>query len=360
MLYELPENLIEKAVIELKESNYPVFIWGGGQTAKKIKRYMSDRGVKIEGFLLNREFWTVGINEVEGYPLFVLEDYLDKNKCDLIVGFSGYCNEQAQMIQSRVHRLYALDFIGALCLEGQYGMISQKFYRENMPGLQWLEKCLCDEKSKAALDSFIIQRMTGIYMKKEYKFDQYFPNDIISLRDREVFVDCGAYHGESAIDFIMQIRKQKIESYKKIICVEADKYNVIKMRDILKIYKNIEIVSAGLWDRACTLHMDGGLGVGSKISDTGKTSIEAETIDNILRGAEATYIKMDIEGSELKGIQGAVDTIRRYKPKLAICIYHKPEDLIEIPRYICNLRDDYKFYIRNHSPYGIETVLYAI
>ena len=360
MLNELPDSLIEKAVIELKRSKFPILIWGGGQTARKIKVYMDEIGIRIDGFLINRKFWENEFHVTEGCPVFILEEYLDRNKCDLLVGFSGFHKEQAEMYLSNIHKLYALDFIGMLCLEGQCNMISQRFYRENKEGLQWLENCLCDEKSKKSLDSFITQKMSGIYTKNIYELDQYFPSDIIHLEENEIFVDCGAYQGESTVDFIMHLQRYKVTKCYRAFCVEADKYNVIKMKEVLKFYKNIEIVPVGVWDKECVLHMDTGLGVGSKISDTGMTSVNMQTIDNIVQGEKATYIEMDIEGSELKGLYGASNTIRKYKPKLAICIYHKAEDLIKIPSYIYRLRQDYKFYIRNHSEYGIETVLYAI
>lgn len=69
---------------------------------------------------------------------------------------------------------------------------------------------------------------------------------------------------------------------------------------------------------------------------------------------------MDIEGSELEALKGAVHTIQRDKPKLAICIYHKPEDMTEIPLYIKSLVPEYKFYVRHHSNCWTDTVLYAV
>ena len=79
---------------------------------------------------------------------------------------------------------------------------------------------------------------------------------------------------------------------------------------------------------------------------------------------------MDVEGAELEALRGAKLTITRDKPKLAICIYHRPEDIIDIPLYIMDQRDDYRFWIRHHNcrnnpfypscGYVWETVLYAV
>lgn len=87
------------------------------------------------------------------------------------------------------------------------------------------------------------------------------------------------------------------------------------------------------------------------------------SIDEIVYSEESpkvTFIKMDIEGAELESLKGAQKVIQRDKPKLAICIYHKPEDMVELPLYIKELVPEYKFYIRHHSNFINETVLYAI
>lgn len=69
---------------------------------------------------------------------------------------------------------------------------------------------------------------------------------------------------------------------------------------------------------------------------------------------------MDIEGSELAALRGAEKTIKKSKPKLAICVYHKPEDLITIPQFISSLVPEYKFFLRHHQYISWDTVLYAI
>lgn len=68
---------------------------------------------------------------------------------------------------------------------------------------------------------------------------------------------------------------------------------------------------------------------------------------------------MDIEGAELDTLRGAAQTIKKYKPKLAICIYHRVLDFYEIPMFLKSLVPDYKFKVRQHEPGFCETVLYA-
>ena len=69
---------------------------------------------------------------------------------------------------------------------------------------------------------------------------------------------------------------------------------------------------------------------------------------------------MDIEGFELNALEGAKDTIKKYRPKLAICLYHKPQDLWEIPLFIKSIDSNYKIFIRHHTDLLNETVCYAI
>ena len=71
-------------------------------------------------------------------------------------------------------------------------------------------------------------------------------------------------------------------------------------------------------------------------------------------------IKMDIEGAETEALKGAKMIIKRDKPVLAISIYHKPEDIIELPELISDIHEGYKFYLRHYSLSWYDTVLYAI
>jgi hypothetical protein len=69
---------------------------------------------------------------------------------------------------------------------------------------------------------------------------------------------------------------------------------------------------------------------------------------------------MDVEGSEMAGLAGAAGALRRFRPKLAISLYHVPDDFFRIQSFIDDLRLGYRFYIDHHTIWEEETVLYAI
>ena len=99
--------------------------------------------------------------------------------------------------------------------------------------------------------------------------------------------------------------------------------------------------------------------INEEIMGDGK-SVQLFSIDDLEECKDATYIKMDIEGSEMDALKGAKNTIMRNSPKLAICIYHSDEDMLRIVSYVHDLNPSYKLYVRHHSRGSSETVLYAV
>ena len=186
--------------------------------------------------------------------------------------------------------------------------------------------------------------------------NQYFDCEYIKpLGDKEVFVDCGCFDMATSINFIEWCGGK----YKKIYAFEPDKYNFNKCACIAKNIDNVELLPFATWSEYTTIDFSNAA-QGARISE-GKADdiVNCVSIDDVLEGNIVTYIKMDVEGSEIPSIQGCANTIRKYKPRLAICIYHNKNDVIDIPEIIMNLRDDYKFAMRHYTNYHYESVLYA-
>lgn len=353
------ENLIEKSIPEMKRSEKNLYIWGAKELGVKIGRFLKRRGIDFNGYLVEKRYAKDHPMEIMGHPVYILEDHMQDNVGELIVAFAGYSgNLPGGGIKDNIEKIYVFDFIGALVLEEE-NILSLEMYKENKEKIKWLEDNLADEKSVKVYKDYLSQKMTSVYAGSYDTIEQYFDPSVYTLQDEEVFIDCGAFQGETSESFIKQM-EQNGKQYKKIYMIEADKVNAGVVRECFADKPGIKIIEAGVWDNDGKICFSQGNGTNSAISDDGGTVIDTVTIDRIVKDEHVTFIKMDIEGAELRALRGAKDVIERCRPKLAICVYHRPEDLFMIPQYIRSLYPGYKLYLRKYQPYGIETVLYAV
>lgn len=180
---------------------------------------------------------------------------------------------------------------------------------------------------------------------------------IIITRPGEIFIDAGAYSGETCEAF-----SRWCSDYSKIYLMEPDVLMFQIASEYVKVKKinNVICVNKGAYSHETEIAFmnDAALG-SSNINENGTDKIWTTSIDGMLNGKEATYIKMDIEGAEMEALRGAEETIQKYMPKLAISIYHKDDDLWKIPCYIKGKYPQYKLFIRHYTPFTTETVLYA-
>ena len=218
-----------------------------------------------------------------------------------------------------------------------------------------------DDKSRTILQNRFDTFLTGnlSYVEKnEIDPIPYFSDEYYKISDNEVLFDCGAYTGDSVLDFIKQTKGK----YKKIISFEPDEKNFKKLKSLVERHglQGVEI------NKQATGAENGRIGfvssgnMGAKVIDNPIEGniVEVVALDNY-KNEFPTIIKMDIEGFELEALKGAENIIRTLKPKLVICIYHKILDFYEIPMYLKSLVPEYKFKVRQHEPGFCETVLYA-
>lgn len=223
---------------------------------------------------------------------------------------------------------------------------------------------LGDERSREILKNDIASRkkMRNMQPSKfvESYLKQYFDGDIVKFFENEVFVDGGAYDGSTTEIFVRNV----CGVYKKVYLFEPDAlmFEEVKKKMSPMHNERFEYVKAGISDKSGTTSFTQ-LPIGSsRIDPKGPEKISTVALDDFLD--EATFIKMDIEGAETKALIGSKNIILRCKPKLAIAIYHKVEDLWEIPLLIHSLNPGYKLYIRKYEGasgcFLNETVCYAI
>lgn len=183
---------------------------------------------------------------------------------------------------------------------------------------------------------------------------QYF--DVFKPLKNEVFIDAGCWDGETINEFM----KFSQQNYEKVIAFEPLEEMCTKIQNRIRNekWKNIELINAATWNCKDKLSFAENT-TGSRIDKNGKRTVRTIDIDSIVKKDRVTYIKMDVEGAELKALEGAAKTILKNQPRLAISLYHNTWDVIDIPYYILTLVPNYKFYIRHYTSEHWETVLYA-
>lgn len=231
---------------------------------------------------------------------------------------------------------------------------------ENEKEFNNLYNTLGDDLSKKTLENVLKGRVSaGLqYFKEICVADQYYAKDIVTLSEQETFVDVGAYIG----DTVEQITDITHGKYAGIYCFEPDSICFEILRKNTCKDERVHIFAKGAWDKKEILHIRQDAEHGSSaIGNSGDYAIELDCIDDCIgMDKKITHIKMDIEGAELKALKGCSRLIKKYMPILAICLYHRNEDFLEIPNYILSIVPEYKLYMRHHNISGTETVLYAL
>lgn len=243
---------------------------------------------------------------------------------------------------------------------------SRKYFAEHRDEIQDVLELLEDEVSRETYLKIIKYRQTAKHkdLPENSYARQYFGNDYFEYCNGEIFIDCGAFDGDSVRKFKKLMKKKNVKSY-KCVCFEPDERNFAALR---QNHQDAVCYKAGVWNKAGELFFRIGHGDDNNIvseNDRDKyleneiITIPVQSIDETKECSNATYIKMDIEGAEQMAILGAKNTILSNKPKLGISIYHSDEDMIKIPLMIHELVPEYKLYIKHHSNGVSETVLYA-
>ena len=239
-------------------------------------------------------------------------------------------------------------------------------FRENKDKIESVYNMLEDNLSKFVYASlFKIYTDGNVGILSRTKGDvQYFPvkgnTDEVegfTLTNEEVLIDCGAYDGDT-IKVFKDITKN---TYKSIWAFEPNEDSFKKLSDYIdKEYDTrVRLLKKGAYSDNAKMHFNSDRGASSGLNMAGDDCIEVCQIDSVVK-EPVTFIKMDIEGAERDALRGAKEVISKYKPKLAICIYHQIEDFWEIPMLIKKLNPSYKIYIRNYEDRIDETVCYAI
>ena len=352
------ESLLDKVIQEVNSSDIKVMIYGCGNSGIQLAKVI--RGEQISGFVVSDDNYTkypAGYLVIDKFPLYSLSALKNTDeKVYLLVSIAP-----SDLIRTSIENIGKIESV--YYLDGQqllFPRLKYKYVRDNYEQIQFLSSKLKDDYSRELLLAYINTRISGNleYMEPfvhETRRGIYFDEQIFKREDDEVLVDCGAYNGDTIENFALFTQN----SFKYIYAFEPNTENYSILTELQKKYGRIELIRKGCWDKDEVLTFNPERGPMSEISNEGTISIEVDKIDNYVLDRKVTMIKMNIEGSEYKALLGGETTIKKNHPRMAISVYHRPEDLFCIPQLIHEFDNQYEFRLRIYS-YGTGLlVLYA-
>lgn len=337
----------------LKESKKPVLLYGMGNGADMIIKVLESYGISYcdtfasDGFVRGHSF--------HGKRVLSLSEAKEKySDFIIIVTFAVHDNKTMNFI-SELADNYELYAPTVSVVDGS--PFTSEFFEINEENFKRAYEMLSDEKSRKDYLQILQFKLSGDikYLLNAHSDKMKLYEEIFPLTDNESIVDLGAYDGDTVREFLTVTGGK----YKNIIALEPDEKNFRKLERKTEGLENIIRLNMGAWDKEETLFFAKKSGRNSRLEDNG-IPVKFNSVDNIVKN-EVTFIKMDIEGAELKALDGAKRTVAHYKPKLYVCAYHRNEDMFTIPFKIKELFDGYKIYFRQH-PYipAWESNFYAI
>lgn len=262
--------------------------------------------------------------------------------CDFV--FSG----------SPIYWRFAAEFLPNLCQDLPH-RVHEQADRIRQASTLWMDK-----ESDSEFLAQLQWRAFGDFasLRGPSSDESYFPESLFSLIPEEVFVDCGAFDG----DTISALARRTACNFAHVYAIEPDLQNFDKVQQYLDKNPSISrrVTTWNLAVGACRakVRFDG---AGSQaVSERGAATVDSVPLDDLVQDRHPTFIKMDIEGSELGALAGAAKVIARDQPVLAICSYHKQSDLWEVPIRIAEICSNYSFFLKQHDPDAWQLVTYAV
>jgi FkbM family methyltransferase len=366
-LFDEKEYVHLRALSEFLNNEKPIIIVGAGNLGKKIASFLVSENKNLIGFADNNpKAWGTEFLNIKILAPSDFSAEERKNAAWVVAIWSpghSFKTTRKQLeslgVSNIFHAIALLQLFAAQLLP-HYHFQSPNYFKKYKKEIEEVYENLEDQESKrqylAHLDSRININLEGL--PEADSQNQYFPADVIKLSDAEIFLDAGAYDGDTLEQFFIRTDGR----FSKYLALEPDPNNYEKLVNRVKKLPagKVEIFRYAVGEENCTLRFNATGGEGAAISEEGSVVVESKRIDDLFYNYKPTYLKFDIEGAELAALKGAERTIKEYKPKLAVCLYHLPDDLWTIPLLIKQYNSGYKLYVRTHSLDGFEFVLYAI
>ena len=360
-----------------------IVLFGAGGKGKLAFEFLKLKGIEVLCFcdsnpkLQNKRYCGVDVFSYEE----IKKRYYNYNV------FLTVTPDKAILISEKLKKNGEKNKIYHFCIpfKTEKKLIDMSCFSKNKDSYEKIYDELQDDISKKIFNECLKYRITGdgISLLNEINGSSFFDKDMIVSKSNHIYLDIGAYTG----DTLMKFCEFSSGEYKKIIAFEPEKTNFKKLKKFVEYarLKNCELYNVGAWNIKKTLsiktvNIDGFENanlfssaenivgdsrynyIQRKIIDYAiEEKIAVNSIDNILEGEKATIIKINAMAADLQIIEGAKETISKYKPVIITEYGSQSEAMIKIPLLLKEIRNDYKLFMRQKMIFGdSKTILYAL
>lgn len=344
---------LEKFRQMTEKQGHGLVLFGAGDCGHVVYHIMHNAGIAVECFCDNGRN---GCMDEETGLMIAAPAYLK----DKTAGYSILiCAVEEEIYHAMYEQVLSLGFDRRqiYIMWEYYDRLSITYLEENRQKYSNAYQLMEDDFSKRVF----LARMKKMYLMGDIseivspRIEEYFDERVV-LTGEEVFIDCGGFDGDSSVKFLERCDRK----YSDIVIFEPEFCKKAAIEKNLAGYR-YTLYQKGVWSKSTELYFNALETDGSHVSEVENGyRIEVVALDEVVYDKQPTFIKMDIEGSEQEALKGAKRIIRDFHPKLAICVYHKPDDLYEIPALIKKINPEYHLYLRQYSNSKFETVLYAL
>jgi len=348
-------TLISEGVVMLFnafDENLPsrMLIFGAGDRGRRAKSRLIKLGIEVP-FFLDNDHTKHGMN-IDG-AIVIPPGELNKQAPDTpVIICSGY----QKTISAQLHNMG----IKIVYLDGAKDSIDPEIFRSNFDEINSVFHYLHDDTSQNIFLDVIRMQLHGIPMRYPSNFRRY-THPLVKAAPGDCIIDGGAAQGDTLKKFLKDSHNNA-----SVYLFEPtpETYNsLVRFIDLHKL-KKVFTVNKALWSSESILKLKPNIlcSDSNYIDESGEYEVFATKLDTYVKNEKldrVDLIKLDIEGSELEALKGSTETIKNYLPKLQICLYHKAEDLWEIPLFIKSIVPQYKMFIGHHSCCRFDTVLYC-
>lgn len=341
----------------LQKETHPIVIYGTGNGAEKLLHHLREYNIPVSGIFASDDF--ARERYFCGYKVKTFGELRrELGEPVVLLGFATDRPELLSKIKELSRQVEGRLYVPEVPVFGN-DIFTPRLLEAREEDIKRLYCLLADEQSRRVLEGLIRFKITAdpeaLYEIETTRDEVY--NNIIKPQKGDVFVDAGAYNGDTAEEFM-----HYCPEFGKIYAIEPAPVNFRKLSEntALKDNPRVELVNLAVGESMGTVGFSDKGGRSPYIKDNGKITVQVNTLDNLVKEAPSV-VKLDVEGVEKEALMGAAEIIGKHAPKLMVSVYHKTEDFISLPLLLHEMCPSYRLYLRHH-PYlpSWETNLYAV